>query len=211
MEATREEIRHDLIVALGVGALVFCGGFSIMAVELLAGRLLAPFFGSSVHVWGSIIAVFMLSLSVGYLVGGTLSLRHPSLTRFGLIFLASTLTTLPVLLAADPIMEWVFMRIEDPRYGSLVVSMLLFFLPTAALGMVSPYSIRLLVEHRFHSGHVAGKLYFVSTLGSAVGTIMTSFYLVLWFEVWQIITGVIVLLAACGTTAITLDRREGAT
>lgn len=209
MEATREEIRHDAAVAITVGVLVFSGGFSIMAVELLAGRLLAPFFGSSVHVWGSIIAVFMLSLSVGYLSGGALSLRHPSLTRFGLLFLASTLTTLPVLLAADPIMEWVFLHIEDPRYGSLVVSMLLFFLPTAALGMVSPYAIRLLVEHHFHSGHVAGKLYFVSTLGSAIGTIMTSFYLVLWFEVWQIVTSVIVLLGLCGTAAILLDRRRG--
>ena len=41
-----------------------------MAVELLGGRLLAPTFGSSIYVWGAIITVFMLALSLGYLAGG---------------------------------------------------------------------------------------------------------------------------------------------
>jgi hypothetical protein len=45
----------------------FINGFVIMSIELLGGRVLAPYFGSSVHVWGSIITVFMLSLSLGYL------------------------------------------------------------------------------------------------------------------------------------------------
>ena len=45
-------------------------GFFVMALELLGGRLLAPYFGSSIYVWGAIITVFMLALSVGYLAGG---------------------------------------------------------------------------------------------------------------------------------------------
>ena len=45
-------------------------GFFVMAVELLGGRLLAPTFGSSIYVWGAIITVFMLALSLGYLAGG---------------------------------------------------------------------------------------------------------------------------------------------
>jgi hypothetical protein len=64
--------------------LAFSSGFSIMGIELLGGRILAPYFGSSVHIWGSIITVFMLSLSFGYLLGGKLSIRHPSLTKYGL-------------------------------------------------------------------------------------------------------------------------------
>ena len=66
--------------------LAFSSGFSIMGIELLGGRILAPYFGSSVHVWGSIITVFMLSLSFGYLLGGRLSLYKPSLQRYGSIF-----------------------------------------------------------------------------------------------------------------------------
>jgi hypothetical protein len=53
--------------------------------------------------------------------------------------------------------------------------------------MISPYSVRLLVESTHSSGAVAGVLYFVSTLGSALGTLFTSFYFVLWFEIDSII------------------------
>ena len=59
-----------------------------MSLELLGGRILAPWFGSSIYVWGSIITVFMLSLSVGYFIGGRLSLHSPSLAKFGCMFLA---------------------------------------------------------------------------------------------------------------------------
>lgn len=52
-------------------------GCFVMAIELLGGRLLAPFFGSSIYVWGAIITVFMLALSIGYLLGGRWSLRSP--------------------------------------------------------------------------------------------------------------------------------------
>jgi hypothetical protein len=75
------------------------------------------------------------------------------------------------------------MRIEDPRYGSLAASAVLFFVPIAVLGMISPYSVRLLTHQHEVSGRNAGTLYFASTLGSAAGTIATSFYLVLWFEI----------------------------
>ena len=67
--------------------LAFVGGFVIMSLELLGGRVLAPYFGSSIYVWGSIITVFMLSLALGYLFGGRLSLTKPSLNRFSVIFL----------------------------------------------------------------------------------------------------------------------------
>jgi len=85
-------------------------------------------------------------------------------------------------------MEFIFLHIEDPRYGSLTTAAFLFMIPTIILGMISPYSVRLLVDNVEESGKVAGALYFTSTLGSAIGTLMTSFYLVLWFEVDSIIT-----------------------
>ncbi len=189
-------------------ALVFTGGFSVMAIKLLGGRILAPYFGSSIYVWGSLITVFMLALSIGYLLGGRLSLHAPNMRRLGAIFVLSALTVLPLLLAGDAIMEAVFARVEDPRYGSLLASVSLFLVPTVALGMVSPYAVRLLVENRDHSGHVAGKLYFVSTIGSAAGTLATSFYLVLWFEVWQILSAVLTVLVLCGAAAMAAAGRK---
>ncbi|OUS32081.1 glycosyl transferase [Thalassotalea sp. 42_200_T64] len=188
--------------------LAFCSGFSIMGVELLGGRILAPYFGSSVHVWGSIITVFMLSLSLGYLFGGRLSLHQPSLQKYGRIFLFAGITLLPLAYFAIPILDFVFDNIEDTRYGSLTASMLLFFVPTIILGMISPYSVRLLVTNEAESGHIAGVLYFVSTLGSALGTLATSFYLVLWFEVNTIIFTFCLLLIALGLVAMLVNKME---
>ncbi|WNC72288.1 fused MFS/spermidine synthase [Thalassotalea psychrophila] len=188
--------------------LAFSSGFSIMGIELLGGRILAPYFGSSVHVWGSIITVFMLSLSFGYLLGGRLSLTKPSLKRYGSIFMFAGIALLPIAYFATPMLEFVFDNIEDSRYGSLVASMLLFFIPTIILGMISPYSVRLLVTSHIESGHVAGMLYFVSTLGSAIGTLATSFYLVLWFEVNTIIFSFCLLLITLGILAICFYKME---
>ena len=189
-----------------VSALAFGGGFSIMSLELLGGRILAPWFGGSIYVWGSIITVFMLSLSLGYLIGGRLSVHSPSLERFGGVFVLAAAILYPTVHLAEPFMAWTFERVEDPRYGSLLASSLLFVAPTVVLGAISPYSVRLLVREREESGKVAGTLYFVSTLGSALGTLATSFYFVLWFEIDTIVTGLSLALLALGATALGAER-----
>ena len=186
--------------------LAFSGGFVIMSLELLGGRILAPYFGSGIYVWGSIITIFMLSLAIGYLLGGRLSVHNPSSSRFAAIFAVAAVLLLPLTIYAQGIMEFIFLRVEDPRYGSLVTSIVLFGLPTVILGMISPYSVRLLVDNVAESGRVAGSLYFVSTLGSAIGTLMTSFYFVLWFEVNTIIILLIGCLALLAALAFTADR-----
>ena len=186
--------------------LAFSGGFVIMSLELLGGRILAPYFGSGIYVWGSIITIFMLSLSIGYLLGGRLSVHNPSSSRFAAIFAVAALLLLPLTVYAQALMEFIFLRVEDPRYGSLLASIVLFGLPTVILGMISPYSVRLLVDNVAESGRVAGALYFVSTLGSAIGTLMTSFYFVLWFEMNTIITLLISCLALLAVLAFTADR-----
>jgi len=187
-----------------VNVLAFGGGFVIMALELLGGRILAPYFGNSIYVWGSIISVFMLSLALGYLIGGYVSLLRPSLARFAALFLLGAIVTGPLVFYADPLLKAVFDHIEDPRYGSLVAASALFVAPTAVLGMISPYSVRLMVGETAQSGRVAGTLYFVSTLGSALGTLATSFYFVLWFEIDTIVlllTGALLALATIGALA----------
>jgi hypothetical protein len=151
----------------------------------------------------------MLSLSLGYLFGGKLSTRSASLATYGTIFLVAAITLLPIALSSQWLMEIIFLNIEDSRYGSLLASMVLFFIPTVILGMLSPYSVRLLVKSSNESGQVAGKLYFISTLGSALGTITTSFYLVLWFDINNIIFGFTTVLASFGLLAILISKAKG--
>lgn len=177
-----------------------------MSLELLGGRVLAPYFGGSIYVWGSIITVFMLSLAVGYLLGGRWSMHAPSLRRFGRIFLVAGVLLVPLVAMAEPAMAWIFERVEDPRYGSLLAATLLFLPPTIILGMISPYSVRLLVTNVATAGKVAGGLYFTSTLGSALGTLFTSFYLVLWLEVDTILYTLCSVLIGMFLIATLLDR-----
>ena len=183
-------------------------GFFVMALELLGGRALSPYFGSGIYVWGAIIALFMLSLSIGYLAGGWLSSHRPSVEKLSAILLLATLAALPCVLGSQAILEFIFDRIPDPRYGALCASVALFFLPTTVSGAVSPYAVRLLVEDQQHSGDRAGKLYFVSTFGSAVGTLLTSFYLVLYFEVNQILWSMLAISVGVAGLSIVTSRRS---
>ena len=68
--------------------------------------------------------------------------------------------------------------------------------------MVSPYAVRLLVADRASAGHHAGKLYFVSTFGSAAGTLLTSFYLVLYLEVNQILISMMIVSTVIGLATL---------
>jgi hypothetical protein len=182
-------------------AVAFWSGFFVMGVELLGSRYLAPAFGSSIYVWGALITVFMLALSLGYLAGGRWSQHQPSLRRLGMLLAAAALTALPVLPLSGALLEELFFRIPDPRFGSLTAATLLFFVPTFFSGMVSPYCVRLLVQAKESSGRSAGLLYFVSTFGSAAGTILTSFYLVKWFRIDSIIAGMAAVSIVLATIA----------
>ena len=197
---------HRLFIFLIAG----WSGFFVMAIELLSGRILAPNFGNSIYVWGGIITVFMLALSVGYLLGGRLSLYDPTLRRLALLLIGGALATVLVIFLADPVLDWVFDRVQDPRYGSLLSATLLFFIPTTVAGIISPYAIRLLVNESRLSGHFAGLLYFCSTFGSAAGTLLTSFYLVLYFEIHQILAGRTGISLLLGLAAIFLGNFKNA-
>ena len=181
-----------------IACMAFISGFCIMTIEMLGARILSPYFGGSLSVWGSIITIFMLALALGYLLGGRLSTRTPSGVTYASFFIGAALFSVPIILFADIVMNPIMINIEDARYGSLFASIFLFFVPTSILGMISPYSVRLMVDKEEHSGHMAGLLYFISTLGSALGTLGTSFYFVLWYEVNEILWGSVLSLMLAG-------------
>jgi hypothetical protein len=179
-------------------------GFYVMLVELLSGRLIAPSFGSSIYVWGSVIFVFMLGLAIGYLLGGLYSQHNPSVRKLCAILALSALTTLPTVIFGNTILDVMFEAIRDPRFGSLATCVGLFLVPTIFAGMISPYAIRIIVKNKESSGHDAGYLYFISTLGSSAGTLLTSFYLVLYLEINTILLvaiGISLMLGALGALA----------
>lgn len=185
-------------------------GYYVMALELLGARALSPYFGSGIYVWGAVITVFMLSLSIGYLLGGRLSLKRASTRVLGFVLLAAVASALPCVVWSDVVLQFVFDRVEDPRYGALLASVVLFFAPITLCGAISPYAVRLIVANLGSTGQTAGFVFFISTLGSTLGTLVTSFYLVLLFEVDQILIGMSVISMLVAANALRFGH-EGAT
>jgi hypothetical protein len=189
---------HSLAIYLVAG----WSGYYVMAFELLGARALSPYFGSGIYVWGAVITIFMLSLSIGYLLGGRLSLRRASTRVLGVLLLAAVALAIPCVVASEQILEFVFNRVEDPRYGALLASIILFFAPITLCGAISPYAVRLIVANVGSTGQTAGRVFFISTLGSTLGTLLTSFYLVLLFEVDQILIGMSVISVLVAANAL---------
>jgi len=185
-----------------VPLLAFNVGFVIMGFELLGGKILAPYFGNSIYIWGSIIGVFMSALACGYYAGGKWSLHQPNLLKYSVLLLLGCILLLININLADWVLESTYSISNDPRYGSLMAAVILFAPPAVLLGMVSPYSIALLVVDQHTSGHTAGRLYFISTIGSALGTIATSFYFVVLFEINTILYALSGLLFVSGILAL---------
>ena len=151
----------------------------------------------------------MLGLSIGYLLGGIYSKYNPSVVKLCAILVASALTTLPTVLFGTQFLDFFFTLITDPRFGSLATCLGLFLIPTIFAGMVSPYAIRIIVKNKESSGHDAGYLYFISTLGSSIGTLLTAFYLVLLLEVNTILlVGISISVILGGLGALSNLRRE---
>ena len=79
---------------------------------------------------------------------------------------------------AESVLEFVLDRIDDIRAGSLCAALAIMFFPVMLLGMYSPFAIRLLLRSAQNSGRVSGTVYGISTAGSIVGTLGTTFFLI---------------------------------
>jgi spermidine synthase len=157
---------------------VFGSGAVLMGLEIVGSRLIAPFFGTSVFVWGGLISIFLAALSLGYYLGGTMADRWPRASMLatllacaGLAILALTVVARPVLLAFD---TWNL----GPRLNPLLASVVLFALPSILMGTTSPFAIKLVTRDLATVGTSAGVLYALSTAGSIFGTIATAFFLI---------------------------------
>ena len=153
-------------------------GAVLLGLELLASRLLAPFFGNSIYVWGAIISVFLLSLSLGYFLGGKVADKLPSFNTLGRIIVVTAVFTLLIPFLTKPLCYSILTLQLDVRIAVLSACLGVFLIPSILMGMVSPYIIKLSAEKLENIGQTAGNVYAVSTLGSISGAILVSFFLI---------------------------------
>ena len=163
---------------LAVGTAVFVSGAVLLGVEIAASRVLAPFFGNSLFVWGALIGVVLTGLALGYWAGGTLADRLPATgLLLGVMTLAAALV-LTIPLVDEPALELVVRWDPGPRLNPLIAAVALFGLPSVIMAAVTPIAVRLLAESVAHVGRTAGRLFAISTAGSIAGTFATAFFLI---------------------------------
>src|SRR5436305_6899534 len=163
---------------LTIYLVAFITGAIVMSFEMLGSRYLNPYFGSGIYTWASLISTVLAALCVGYFIGGVAADRFPSAAVLGTTVLVGSLYILVLPAFSEPMMESVFAAFDDVRSGSLAAAFMILFFPVTFLGMYSPFGIRLLLQSAQSSGRVSGTVYGVSTLGSIIGTLGTTFFLI---------------------------------
>lgn len=181
--------------------LAFSASAATLVLELVAGRMLAPYIGSSLYTWTSIIGVVLAGISVGNWVGGQLADRGATARRLGMLFVVGGLLswlTLPLVgmlgdsapIRALPLLGRIF-----------VLSTVVFLPPSLVLGMVTPVTIRRVLPDLRRTGRVVGLVYACGTLGSLVGNFATGFVLTAYFNVTTIVVAVGAVLVLLGVLA----------
>ncbi|MDO9633338.1 MAG: fused MFS/spermidine synthase, partial [Humidesulfovibrio sp.] len=187
---------------------VFLCGAVVMVLELTGSRVLAPYLGTSIVVWTSLIGVVLGALSLGYWWGGRLADRRPEPRLLSRLILYAAVATLLLAGTKGLLLHflqnrtaWGLPELPLPMAGvTLLATAILFGPASVLLGMVSPFAVRLRLESAASSGRTAGNLYALSTLGSITGTFAAGFWLTATLGTTNIIlcmAGVLIVASAC--------------
>jgi spermidine synthase len=151
-------------------------GAAIMIVEILGAKMLSPYVGLSHFVWTAQIAVTLVALSCGYYAGGKLADRSQRLARLYWAILAAALYLMLTVRICEPVAYWCLDF--NLAVGSLLASMILFFVPLALLAMTGPFLVRVITSSVAGVGGNVGRLTSIGTLGSLGGTLLIGYLLI---------------------------------
>jgi len=205
---------------------VFVASCCTLVLELVAGRILAPYIGVSLYTWTSIIGVVLAGISLGNYLGGRVADRWPQRRTLGVLLAAGGIASFAVLPLINVATAIPTTELFDPSatlggvprldrallliVRIVVITTTIFLPPSFVLGMVSPVVIKLTLKDMAHAGGVVGKIYALSTLGSIVGTFATGFFLVQALGTRLIVASVAVVLVLLGVTCGDLLRARRA-
>jgi spermidine synthase len=184
----REIIKANIVV--------FIASFCTLVIELIAGRIMAPYIGVSLYTWTSIIGVVLAGISVGAYLGGLLADRYPTQTTLGVLLILSGLGAFVI----SPLTN----HVGGTQWNTslmvhiLLITTMIFFAPSCVLGMISPVVVKLTLNNLSKTGNIVGKIYAFSTLGSILGTFATGFFLISWMGTRHILFSVGAILMVSG-------------
>ncbi len=159
----------------------FFSGMSVMAVELGASRLMAPYFSSSQIVWTVIIGVIMIAMALGNVWGGRIADKNPSPDKlYGRLLLAAVwIALIPFvgryLIAGISLLLAVFITKNFLVWAALFACLAVFAFPCILLGTVTPSLVKYSVNSLEDNGKTVGELGALNTIGSIIGTFLPTF------------------------------------
>lgn len=176
-------------------AIAFLEGASLMAIELIGAKLVAPYFGSSIYVWTSVFTTTLGGIALGYFLGGRLSTKENPEKILKTVLLFSAIYTAVLF----PLSQWIMEGTIglSIQLGSLISCLIVIFPVLLCFGMVSPLLIRILSDKKEEIGQKAGNVYTVSTFGGIIMTVLMGFYFIPYsgIKASLIITSCLLILA----------------
>lgn len=177
-------------------AISFLEGAAVMITEIAAGKIVAPYFGTSIQIWAIILSSTLLGLALGYFTGGYLTKKHTAIKLvYFLMFLAGLFITIMPLVS-----QFLINSIDT---GSIIVTALLaipiFLIPPIFLmGAMSPVIIFQLCDDNSDAGYYAGLIYGISTIGGILSTLIFGIFVLPNLGVIKpmYITGTVLMLIA---------------
>jgi|GEM_PF-458244 len=192
-----------------VGAVIFCANAAMLVLQLVAGKLLDPFIGSSLETWTSIIGVFLAGIALGNGFGGKLADRYPTPRTLALLLAigagtAFWMLVFPMLLSSSGMYKLLPLSPRIPILAAVLC------LPAGfVLSLLTPLAIKLGLPDVGHTGRVAGLIFSLSTLGCLIGNYLTGFYLIPTFTInTLVLVSACVLLALAGVSLLMVRTPE---
>jgi spermidine synthase len=188
--------------------ILFVSGGAVLALELLASRILTPYFGVSLYIWTGILSITLVALALGYWGGGRLAVRAgraASVRQLEQLYALMPAAAALAIVASCLAYPYLFPRLAafDLVLGAFGACVVLLFVPLVAASAMNPLLIAIqLAGARGQAGDAgAGRVFFVSTIGSVVGVLVTAFGLIPNVSNFSSALTVALVMAALGVAA----------
>jgi spermidine synthase len=178
-------------------AFVFIASFCLMVIELVAGRIMAPYLGSSLYTWTSVIGVILMGITVGNWVGGVMAERGSAWKAVGSMFFFAAFATVISFYTYQPIYFALNTIMPPLPVATFLFALIGFFPASFLLSTITPIVITLRLETLKKAGTTIGGIYAVSALASILGTFLTGYVLIALLSVRIIVlmVGAVLMLA----------------
>ena len=188
--------------------MLFISGAAILALELLASRIMTPYFGVSLYIWTGILSITLIALALGYWGGGRLAAGKRAPPRLAQLYALMPAVAALAIIASCLVYPYLFPKLATINLvtGAFAACVVLLFVPLVAASAMNPLLVAILLSRNGNRGAGdagSGSVFFLSTLGSVAGVFATAFGLIPYFSNFSatLMVALVLALLALAATA----------